>query len=621
MLCDLQTTINEIPEAINLTILPMSFATQPHTSHSQRSFSAPRSDAQIRERSGSRSWKQRESTGNVSTKSYFRVDEGSILLDVALEDQPLLSLLPILELETTLKGLLDICLLLAHSNRKIMGPIITTIKSILREDVDPSYFVRLGTVFSDGQIRDVLFSYPTGNTKFFSDFGTISGSVEYKIWKKLQEPNPESYKRQQQAPQEKRPCCKPHHRNKVQKEPFRFTKVLTRDDTTLEIVDNLEPNPLSSLQIETKVEWRTAHGRASLKNWRRAAGKSKSWKPCLKSTVPKQTHLNGRRRSSNGIVYRFAQPPPWLPATFLRSQTREKSSCPGYVLRRQEIDSVPRRARCHDPYAREFEDTHIAPHGKHHTTAAQNVKTWESKPEIVEDMNKEPAGTFIRFTWKDKILTNGTGQLDRFLSTGSILHSHWHITGFVRNESFADVYSLNKPPITLSSGEIGTSLEAHVFLDEYHGNCAVYASRSKNRMRQSGNCLDIFWHNGRHIFIMKIAKKPDVFKLRNTKEEFPVLVNQDKCNEHVALQRHYFRSRPSFAAMAGEGWPDANPKYRPVQMDKGQSALEKELERIEKVRVKKAERQRVKRKLQREEKLLEKEHRSAIATACMFLHE
>ncbi|EUC42959.1 hypothetical protein COCMIDRAFT_102113 [Bipolaris oryzae ATCC 44560] len=338
-------------------------------------------------------------------------------------------------------------------------------------------------------------------------------SVSCKIWKKIEKsirnkgtsrPDPESQtSQQQQPPYEKRLCCKPYHRNKVQRELSWLSKILTVDGTT------------------------------------------------------------------------------------------------------------------HDPHTHGFEDTPVSQGGKHHTKVAQNIKTWESKPEIAENMNKEPAGAFIRFTWKDGVLANGSGQLDRFLSTGSILHSRWHVAGFLRNESFADVYSLNKPPLTLLSGEIGASLEAHVFLDEYYGNCAAYASRLKNRMRQSGNCLDIFWHSGRHVFIMKLPNKPVLFKLRNTKEEFPALVDQDKCNERMALQRRRFRGRPSFAVTAGGEWPDASPEFRPVPVNEGKSALEKELERIEKARVKKAERQRVKRKLQREKKHVEKECRSVIPMALM----
>ncbi|EMD86331.1 hypothetical protein COCC4DRAFT_193557 [Bipolaris maydis ATCC 48331] len=601
----------------------MLFAIQPHTSHSQRSFSESRFDSQIRERWDLRTKKPRESTDILSTKRSFRVEEESLPPDVVSEDQPLP--MPLLEMKIALKVSFDKCRsLLEDFDREFRRPrrrIIMSSLGIYWDPLDPSYHVRCSPSFSDGQKFTVLFSYSISDLKCCYDYGTIADPVECTIWKKSEEANPESYERQQQELQEKRLCYKPRHRNKVQKEPSGFTNVLTRHDTILEIVDNLEQNPLSSLQIETKVEWRTAHGRSSLKNWRRGAGKSKSWKLCSKSTVPKQTRLNASRRSSKGVVYRSAQPPLWLPAAFIRSQTAKKSSWPGYMLRRQDIDSVPRRVRCHDPYTHDFEDTPISQHGKHHTKAAQKVKTWESESEIAEDMNGEPAGAFIRFTWKDKILTNRTRQLDRFLSASSILHSYWHVTGFLRNESFADVYSLSKPPFTPSSAEPEASLEAHVFLDEYHGNCAVYASRSKNRMRQSGNCLDTFWHNGRHVFIMKIPKKPTLFKLRNSEEDFPVLVDKNKCNEQVALQRRRFRGRPSFAAMAGGGWPNANSEFRPVQMDERKSPLEKELERIEKARMKKAERQRVKRKLQREERLMKKECRSAIATAFMVVHE
>ncbi|KAJ6285556.1 hypothetical protein J3E71DRAFT_373735 [Bipolaris maydis] len=598
----------------------MSFATQSHTSYSQRNFPESRSDAQIKARSGPTPGRARAPTGTESIKKYSLMDEIVSVLNIASGVLPWSFRSMMLELHALLQNEPNLCRVqdrIFNRSRIIMRDLLGQRTPFATEPdcldiLLPGDFGLYNHLLDMYGIRTLC-----GRRSFFERFPPVlSFSVFMKMVSKDILP-----KRQQQPPHGDRPCCKLRRRNKVRKEPSGSSKVPIVENIELDVAGNLEQHLLPPLRIETKVEWRTAHGRSSLKKWRRAAGKSKSWKPYPKMKEPKHTRRNGRRRSSNGTEYRSIKPLLWLPATFLRSQKKEKPSWSGRISRPREIDSVPRQSRYHDSCNHNFEDTPIAPHGKYHTTASWNVQTRGSKPEIFEDINEEPAGAFIRFTWKDKILTNGTGQLDRFLSASSILHSYWHVTSFLRNESFADVYSLSKPPFTPSSAEPEASLEAHVFLDEYHGNCAVYASRSKNRMRQSGNCLDTFWHNGRHVFIMKIPKKPTLFKLRNSEEEFPVLVDQNKCNEQVALQRRRFRSRPSFAAMAGGGWPNANSEFRPVQMDERKSPLEKELERIEKARMKKAERQRVKRKLQREERLMKKECRSAIATAFMVVHE
>ncbi|XPS72835.1 hypothetical protein M3J09_004996 [Ascochyta lentis] len=122
-------------------------------------------------------------------------------------------------------------------------------------------------------------------------------------------------------------------------------------------------------------------------------------------------------------------------------------------------------------------------------------------------------------------------------------------------------------------------------------------------MRDSGDCLDTFWYGDRHVFVMEIQKKQILFRLRNTEEEFPILVDQNKCNEQVALRRRSFRGKPSFAAVVGGRRPVIEFVHRQTSIPNDKSALEKELDQIEKARLKKAERQRVKRQSRREKRL------------------
>jgi hypothetical protein len=137
-----------------------------------------------------------------------------------------------------------------------------------------------------------------------------------------------------------------------------------------------------------------------------------------------------------------------------------------------------------------------------------------------------PGKAFMRFTWKDKIIANGVGHLDRFLPTGLLIRSGWRIGEFIRNDNHADVYSVSNKNISHYYSEAGSSLEAHAFLDEYHGNSGNYANRHKRRMRRGGCCLESFWLNDRHVLIIRIQKEMGSLISRNYEEEFPDLVDQ-----------------------------------------------------------------------------------------------
>ncbi|KAF2831417.1 hypothetical protein CC86DRAFT_401943 [Ophiobolus disseminans] len=241
-------------------------------------------------------------------------------------------------------------------------------------------------------------------------------------------------------------------------------------------------------------------------------------------------------------------------------------------------------------------------------------KSQKSEPLTINQDEGEPSSAFIRLTWKDTFLTNGTGQLERFLPTNLLFRSGWRIDRFLRNDSHSDVYSLSPTRYSIPDSGPKQDLEAHVFLDEYHGNCENYARRQKRRMQESGNCLDTFWYNGRHVFIMNVPRQPpQQFKMRNVEEEFPTLIDPRKCKEHAALQRRNFHGRPSFAAIIGRKTPDTRVVFQPRSMPQVKTAFEKELEQIEKTRRKKQEKQRLKRRTQRDRKLEERAREQGVS--------
>jgi hypothetical protein len=408
-----------------------------------------------------------------------------------------------------------------------------------------------------------------------------------------------------------------HHgifdRYKVQKEASRLSTRQKAVETLLDGTIGLENDFFHPPSSEIELEWCNNYGQLLLKTWRCAAGKSKSWKRCPRNTRPRHTHHHGVKRSIGEAKHQFAKSLLWLPTTFIRSQAKGKTPQLGYIVRHQEPRPVPERVRRYDAHDDEFEDAPIAQHRRHHIKPAiQDAENQELRSVMDEDTSREPASAFIRFTWKDGILVKGTGQLDRFLQIGLVLRTHWRITGFLRNESFADVYSLGKfSSFHLSATEV--FFEAHVFFDEYYGNCAVYARRLQGRMKQSENFQDAFWYGIRYVVIIWIQKDSAQFRLRNTEEEFPILVDQDKCKKQAALQRRLFRNKPSFSAIAGEGWPRVNSRCPSKPMSESKSALEKELEHMEEARIKKNQKQKAKRQSQKEKRTLEMLQRTAEA--------
>jgi hypothetical protein len=298
------------------------------------------------------------------------------------------------------------------------------------------------------------------------------------------------------------------------------------------------------------------YGRKLLHLWKCSAGRHKSWRRYPRPTTQMYEQQRWSEWKRRCIDHMLSMSVVWLPSAMLRSCQREACTRINRLVRRQSPDRSARRRESlaiDDTFDRNEGAISEYLNGK---DCARQSKAKSLERGIEGDHDLVPGHAFIRFTWKDNTLTNGVGQLDRFLPTGLLFCSGWRIGDFIRNDSHADVYSLSMNNIHHCEPDITSSLEAHVFLDEYHGNSQTFANRHKARMRRSGHCLDIFWHEGRHVFINEVQRERQLFKLRNNEEEFPSLISRKKCMKHIALQRRSFRGMPSFAAIV---------KYSPLQ--------------------------------------------------------
>jgi hypothetical protein len=383
--------------------------------------------------------------------------------------------------------------------------------------------------------------------------------------------------------------------------PQESTKVAVSMVDELETVD----------EVLTRASWASwvdlAHGQTSLDVWRNTAGRSKSWRRCPKSVATKASHKKRAVLRVDCPEKGFAKSPLWVPSAFVRSAHGPKARLVERPAERRESSRGSSRVQGADRYGAS-DDIKFAPgqgRGRKASTDAESETV--ARNHVEADRNiAEPGIAFLRLTWKDKTLADGVGQLDRFLPTGLQFRSGWRIYGFLRNDSHADVYSMTHIKTSHSNAKPKGRLEAHVFLDAYHGNCAVYAKRQQSRMRESGQCLDGFWYVGRRVLVMDVAADAPWFRLRNTEEEFPSLVDTRTYMENAALQRRCLRGKPSFAAIVGKRRPEIGVVRQVRSMPREKTQLERELERIEKTRLKKAENQRAKRRQQRDKRVEEK---------------
>lgn len=207
----------------------------------------------------------------------------------------------------------------------------------------------------------------------------------------------------------------------------------------------------------------------------------------------------------------------------------------------------------------------------------------------------EPPPAFIRFTWEKGVLTKATGELDRFLPTNLLLQRRWRIQSFLRNDSHADVYSvLDSTPSRSGTDVSREELEAHILLDEYHGNCDTFVKRRKRRWRESGECAASFWYRRRHVFIIRDSKKIRRFALKNMEEEFPSLIRRREISVPCAVRCRQWCGAETYASAVKAMESDNNP-----EKDSRTPAAENDETPVKKDRQRRAAKQRNKRRAKR----------------------
>ena len=291
-------------------------------------------------------------------------------------------------------------------------------------------------------------------------------------------------------------------------------------------------------------------GNTSLIAWKSHGGKSKSWKRCP------QTNILGPPKQGNAMPDRnicsseFFKSPLWIPEKYVLSQRREK--------KRRERKLV----RYHVPCKRATKEEILIAQDRIVTEKATASRKLEGdqamqhgslispEQQAVDLCSLEPSLAFIRFTWVGKMIAGGGGELDHFLPLGLLLRSRWRISGFLRNDSQADVYSIFDTESCCPSGSsVQEVLEGHYFLHEYHGNCEAFAKRRQQRMRRSQDFHDGFWYGDRRMLVLKVAKRVLPFQLRKSDAEFPRLASRQTKSKRKALSASTLRTRLSYAAI------------------------------------------------------------------------
>jgi hypothetical protein len=228
--------------------------------------------------------------------------------------------------------------------------------------------------------------------------------------------------------------------------------------------------------------------------------------------------------------------------------------------------------------------------------------------EELEDGNtlescSDPGNMFLKLTWNGAYLLYGIPKVERLLPTGLVFRSGWRVTWFLRNESFADVYALDYTGSDYAISNHKNGLEAHVFLSHYHGgNAKTYVQKHKRRMQATGNCMDTFRHEGKHVFVMGVPRKDDRFKLPKNEKEFPSLVDQKSWTAKTTRRQREQMKKPTYAAVL------KSTSTQHVFSQKGQkavqpmTALERELRLVEEKKEKKRHKQWARRRAQRHER-------------------
>jgi hypothetical protein len=358
-------------------------------------------------------------------------------------------------------------------------------------------------------------------------------------------------------------------------------------------------NNIDETGAVSKVHTIGMYGQDTLDFWKRTAGKNKSWR--RSPAVATQPHnlrclKRGYRQSFEIGISNLAVS---LPATFLRAQYRNMRLLSSSIACHQVLGRKPKQD------AHPILECHYRDNEEHLCWDDRDIVAHDQSSVDHDDIDQHdqlgPGDAFIQLTWN---LANVDGHTGRFLPRGLRFRNGWCFGAFVRDESFADVYSVSQETIDSCLAR-RFDLEAYHFLHGLYGKSEHYAVEHKKRMHKSGNCMDTFWYNDRHIFIMNIPQAPNLLRCRNTEQEYPALVNQKAWAKKMVQTQRALRRRPTYAAVLSKPVIEPPITELPHSSD---TTYAKEMSRIDLVIAKKRQKQRSKRQVQRESKRLHLEN-------------
>ena len=294
------------------------------------------------------------------------------------------------------------------------------------------------------------------------------------------------------------------------------------------------PNAYMGLCL-TQEQSKDVQGQSSLNAWKHLAGRNKSWRRCPKMlavTAAQQCLLSVQLRELNDM---FFKSPLWIPQAFQQYHYVEKQDRGNEFMRMSLLNRASKKKdRTEEHYS--GIDAEV-PTTLENTSAHDFIFRWICEQRMHLHRSTEPGAAFIRLSWVKDTSARVFGHTDRLLVAGSTYRTRWQIDRLARNDNHADVYDARELGRCSPDTQRSVKIEAHYFLDEYHGNSRVYAQRHQVRMQRSGNCLDEFWYGNRLMLVMRVSTREEPFLLRNTQEEFPVLVDQAKLARTIAVRR------------------------------------------------------------------------------------
>jgi hypothetical protein len=251
----------------------------------------------------------------------------------------------------------------------------------------------------------------------------------------------------------------------------------------------------------------------------------------------------------------------------------------------------------------EIEDEVVAPR----QAGGLTKRTLEDVEELeAGNTGKSCSGTgnmFLKLTWNGANFLYEIPKVERLLPTGLVFCSGWRIGEYLRNESFADVYALDYTGSDYAISDRKNGLDANVFLSHYHGgNAKTYVQKHKRRMQATGNCMDTFRHEGKHVFVMSVPRKNNRFKLRNSEKKFPSLVDQKSWMAKATRRQREHMKKPTYAAVLESTSTQYVISQEEQEAVQPTTALERELRLVEERKEKKRHKQWARRRAQRHER-------------------